>query len=173
MKVNRKALISIAVIALGSQSCFAQGTVTPNSRTQSAQRPAVQPPSQFMLPGSDNLHYSKKIPTNFPLPIYRSNLVKTAFINSTKGVPMTAVANIITKDSPKAVFDWYRRECEQSGWKVLTPSEKLMALKKSTKEFYMLSAFKDQQTARMFFYTGPKDEGTSANVQWASVKPPK
>jgi hypothetical protein len=158
----------LSVVALIPSLTFAQGA---NSARGSNSTSTVRPPDRLKLPGSD-LQYSRRIPTNFPLPIYKSNLTKTAFFNSTKGVPMTAVANIVTKDSPKTVFDWYSHECERANWKVIIPSAKLMDLKKTPGEFYMLSAFKNEQTARILFYPGPKNVGTSVNVQWTSKKKP-
>jgi len=128
-------------------------------------RPMPQFPEQLNLPGG--MHYSRQVPANFPLPVYKSNVVTTSFINPTNGA-LTANANIVTKDPPQTVFDWYRNECTRAGWIIAIPSDKIMQFAKTKKKVYIMNVAKEGQGGRIICYSSPDKVGTSVNVQWIS-----
>jgi hypothetical protein len=164
--------LAVALLVLSScGSCFAQ------------QAPATKPkpfhPKSFNA-GQDKqkfdevmAHYSvnfnKSFPSNFPIPPYSSNVTSTGFFNTTKGPP-TAGGTISTKDQPQAVFDWYKRYCDDNKWAVKTPSAQVLDKMGQTGRLYYLDARKERQEIRIFCLRDARTQGTNVRISWAKIK---
>ncbi len=109
------------------------------------------------------LHYSQAIPKNFPVPPYPSNVVKTTFINSTKGSPR-AVLSIVTRDPPQTAFQWYLAALKKDNWLVRTPSAKLTNLMAKGRQFYMMKATKSNQQLDISCVQAPRTANTNIGI---------
>lgn len=120
------------------------------------------------IPGT---RHSKTIPTNFPVPVYKNNLVKTNFIHSTKGSP-SASANLVTKDDPAKVFKWYEAACRRDKWVMRVPTEKLRNTMSGGRQFYMFDATKGPNRIMVYCYKNPDPRmpGTMVNISWSFTK---
>jgi hypothetical protein len=110
-------------------------------------------------------HLSTKVPTNFPLPVYSSNVLDTCFENSTKGTP-TAALNIITKDSANAAFEWYKTQCAATGWQVRMPKESAKSDKEKKGQLFILNAIKGEQRSIIMCSQSTKHPKTVINITW-------
>lgn len=134
--------------------------VTSSTATQRQVKPAPKVPD-LKIPG---LKMSSKIPSNFPVPSYPSNVTETAFMHSTAGAP-TASATVKTKDPPAAVFDWYKATCKSKGWQVRVPSsEAKQAAGKA--QLHSMSCSKDRHQVYIHC-TGLPEGGTMINMSWS------
>lgn len=115
-----------------------------------------------------HLAMSDSWPSNFPLPVYTSNLVSKNFSHSTKGRP-TAGAMLITKDQPKTVFDFYNSACKRANWKVRVPSDKALALLNKTGEMYILTAEQGKQSIYLTCRKDRASNGTSVSISWTKL----
>lgn len=108
---------------------------------------------------------SKQWPTNFPLPVYNSNVTKTTFSNSTQGQP-SAAASLITKDAPKQVFDFYQSALIRAKWTVRLPSQKARTDLNVGNDFYFLSAEQGKQSIYLTCAADPKSNSTFVSIRW-------
>ena len=107
-------------------------------------------------------------PTNFPLPVYTSNLVSKSFSHSTKGKP-TAGAMLITSDQPKTVFDFYNAACKRTNWNVRVPSAKALAELNKSGEMYILNAVQGKQTIYLTCRRTRENNGTLVSINWTKA----
>lgn len=149
--------------ANGSQSANAK----PLTNLQSAPR-AVGQKARTKYPSIKDfagLHFSKSLPTNFPLPPYPNNVVSTNFSNSTAGQP-TAAASIVTKDAAEVVFKWYQDYCRKDNWLIRTPSAKTMQTMGKQGQLFILNAIKGKQEIYLYCTKNPKKALTNVSISW-------
>lgn len=113
----------------------------------------------------DGAHISLKAPTNFPLPVYSSNIISTNFTNTTKGLPM-ADLTLITKDDGKSVFEWYKTQSANMGWQVRSPKQSAMTTQEKAGRLFILNAIKGQQQGTITVSSSVKHPETVINVVW-------
>lgn len=121
-----------------------------------------------LLNDTYHLSLSENWPTNFPLPVYTSNLVTKSFSHSTKGRP-SAAATLITNDQPKTVFDFYNAACKRANWNVRVPSAKALAELSKTGEMYMLNAAQGKQTIYLTCRKNRENNGTFVSISWTKA----
>lgn len=97
----------------------------------------------LQIPG---LRHTHKLPINFPLPIYTSNVVNKGFTNTTQGAPMAQIV-LYTKDDIPTVLSWYKAQCTSAGWNVTTPQEKYQTPKMKSGAMFCIRATKGEQQA--------------------------
>lgn len=114
------------------------------------------------IPG---MHFAPSIPSNFPVSIYKSNVVRTNFSNTTKGTPV-ATATIITKDQMKAVFDWYQDALRRGSWAFQTPTDKAMQQIGQLGRLYILKGEKGQERLNIFLTPDQTSGGTNIGISW-------
>jgi len=113
----------------------------------------------------DGLQVSVKAPSNFPLPVYASNIISTNFSNTTKGAPM-ADLTLLTKDDTKTVFEWYKTQCSNTGWQVRTAKQSAMSAKDKAGRLFILNAIKGEQQGTITVSSNGKHPETVINILW-------
>lgn len=108
---------------------------------------------------------SSQWPSNFPVQVYPSNVLYKNFGNSTKGQP-TAGANLVTKDQPAQVFDFYKSALSRANWKLQIPTAKARAELKLNNDFYFLNATQDRQSISLRCMKHPQSGGTMLSISW-------
>lgn len=157
--------LAITIFSLGQGPVFAQGQTQTVSPTGGQTKPVAQPVAERKIPG---LKLTAGIPVNFPVPKYTSNVVNTTFSNSTKGSP-TAAANIVTRDEPQKVFDWYQSTMKTEGWNLKVPTAKAMAAYAKSGQFFMLRATKGKNEVSVFVIKPEKQTNTAISISWAQI----
>lgn len=169
---NKPILFAIASLILAPylasipSICFAQQAAPARSKNRTKQ-PQLTP--QQILDQFPNIHFSKAIPVNFPIPPYPNNVVRKDFVNSKKGPP-TAAVTIVTKDAPKVVYQWYLDSCKQHGWSCKVPTDKAMAATGKLDKLFMIDAQKDNQQVSIYCIADKKTSGTVIDINWRKVK---
>jgi hypothetical protein len=108
---------------------------------------------------------SQTWPTNFPVPVYTSNVIQTNFSNSTKGQP-TAAATLLTKDPPERVFEFYQSALTRNKWAVRVPSPKARAEMNIGNDYYFLSAELGKQSIELTCSGNSKANTTFLSITW-------
>ena len=154
----------VLVSSIFSDKALAQHTINGHTFRFSPQE--AQQAAKFVnnIPG---LHLAKDIPSNFPIPAYTSNVVRKSFVNSTVKGPPAAGVNIVTKDQPKVVYDWYLDVCKQNKWLVKTPTAQLMQKMGKAGQFYMLDAEKERDQLSVFCVADPESRGTMISINYS------
>jgi hypothetical protein len=143
---------------------FAEATKDkPTDNPKSSKESAQSKRDSVKLKGG--YHLGTKVPTNFPLPVYSSNVIDTCFANSTKGTP-TASLNILTKDSANAAFAWYKAQCAATGWQVRMPKESAKSDKEKKGQLFILNAIKGEQSSMVMCSQSTKHPNTVINITW-------
>lgn len=150
---------------LGASSSKAHAQAQNNAPKTSAKDVEAAKQRLDSIMASENVHMSTQVPSNFPVPTYKSNVTVTTFMNSTKGPPV-ANLSIITKDSPDTVFQWYQQALKAGGWSLRIPSAKLMAKISSRAQLLMLDASKEQQGVKLTCILDKATNGTTVTVGW-------
>lgn len=146
----------------------------------------IQPPTQAQLPTDEagkarltaankqqamniwaqkGVNLTTRVPVNFPVPLYSTNVTSTGFSNTTKGSP-SANLGINTNDQPQAVFNWYQNQLRSQGWKLKEASPKLIAKMGKTGEFFMLEGNKDINGIKLFCMRDQATKGTRVQITW-------
>jgi hypothetical protein len=112
-----------------------------------------------------NMVVSQQWPTNFPVPVYASNVVQTTFSHSTKGQP-TAAASLITRDAPLRAFEFYQSALSRAKWTVRVPSAKARADLNLGSDYYFLSAEQGKQSIYLTCAASPGSGTTLVNISW-------
>lgn len=163
MRLNWLTTIIAATLTVSSWAgAQAQQAGSSSAPTSGAPQKPTKPVSKvpdLKIPG---LKMSSKIPSNFPVPSYPSNVTETAFMHSTAGAP-SASATIKTKDSPTVVFDWYKTACKSKGWQVGVPSSEA---KQAAGQLRSMSCIKDRHQVYIHC-TGLPEGGTMVNISWS------
>jgi hypothetical protein len=163
-RVGLSAVLGVLVAMLISAP---MGSAQNASHALPGQKPTIDGRAklQEILNALPNMHISKGIPSNFPVPSYTSNVVKTNFESTTKGPPH-ANASIVTRDRPDQVFQWYQDNCRKANWIVKVPSDKFMAQIGKVGKLYMLTGQKDKEEVRIFCTPSHKPIGTLVSILW-------
>lgn len=106
-----------------------------------------------------------KAPSNFPLPVYQNNIISTNFTNTTEGVPV-ADLTLVTKDQIKTVFEWYKTQCESSGWKIRMGKQSSMSAKEKAGSLFILNTIKGEQQGNITISASTKHPTTIINIVW-------
>jgi hypothetical protein len=157
--------LAITLLPLGQAGVFAQGQTQSGATAGSQAKPVAQPIPERKIPG---LKLTAGIPVNFPVPKYTSNVINTTFSNSTKGSP-TAAANIVTKDEPQKVFDWYQSTMKSDGWNLKVPTAKAMAAYAKSGQFFMLRGSKGKNEVSVFVIKPERQTNTAISISWAQI----
>ena len=154
----------LTAITMGLVSSGASADPQTNKGNRNISRTRALEIARTQIPGSQ---HSTTIPSNFPVPVYKNNLVKTNFIHSTQGSP-SASANLITKDDPAKVFKWYESVCRRDKWVMKVPTENLRSTMSAGQQFYMLDGTKGPSRIMLYCYKNPdpKMPGTMVNISW-------
>jgi hypothetical protein len=112
--------------------------------------------------------FKKNLPDNFPVPKYPSNVTKTNFIYSTKGLP-AASATISTSDTPQKVFDWYQDACKSAGWQITVPTDDTLAKTSKRGKIYMLRGTRPKEQVSLFCMDSKKKPGTIISISWTKT----
>ncbi|MGH9552978.1 MAG: hypothetical protein ACRD3W_26605, partial [Terriglobales bacterium] len=112
-----------------------------------------------------HVRVSQTWPTNFPVPVYNSNVLRTSFTYSTKGPP-TAGATLATRDQPSQVLSFYQSACISANWKVKVPSQKALAELSPNGDILFLSAEQGKQVMNITCTRNPKTDTTNLSISW-------
>jgi hypothetical protein len=108
---------------------------------------------------------SQQWPSNFPVPVYPSNVINKNFSSSTKGQPM-AGASLTTKDQPRQVFEFYQSAFSRAGWKLQAPSAKARNELKLDDNTYFLNGTLGKQSISLRSLKDPQSGGTMLSISW-------
>lgn len=111
------------------------------------------------------MNYSHEIPTNFPVAVYRSNVIGSTFVNSTSGAA-SAVLAIATKDPVDTVYQFYTSALRSGGWQVQIPTADAQAKLSVVAKTYMLRGTKDIQVVTVTIRENKKVTGTNISINW-------
>jgi len=114
---------------------------------------------------NDHINISDRIPSNFPVPTYTSNVVSSSFINSTKGSP-NATAGLYTKDDPEVVFKWYQDKLRNAGWSMKVAADKMLQKAGKKGKLFMLDADKEKQGLKLMCFLDTVTHGTKVSITW-------
>ncbi len=167
IKSTLSVFLAFFVTAICSHRGLAQGHTEPTAAEKQKIVDALTAKrDSFKIAG---VHHTVKLPSNFPLPVYSSNVFDTNFANSVKGTPV-AQAIIMTKDPAKTVFDWYKTQCASSGWQVRTPKESAMSAKEKSGQLFILNALKGEQQGTVMCTSTAKHPNTVISITWMKHK---
>lgn len=162
-------VLSTTMLLLSVGSSSGQGAHQPAPKTLAEKEQISKQKAEAILASIPGIHFSKGIPTNFPIATYNSNVVRTNFSNSTKGPP-TAAAVIITRDKPDRVFQWYQDTCKRGNWALKIPTPKAMSVIGKQGKIYMLDADKQDQHLSVFCIVQQKTNNTLISISWSKKK---
>lgn len=158
--------LSLLVFALST--CSAQVVIAEGTRGAALTPTTASGKNGKKLVGISDIpgvHFSQKLPTNFPIPPYTTNVVQTSFINTTMGRP-SATESIETKDNANIVYKWYQDFCQRDGWSINQPPD---VSNKGSKTFNSFSATKGKQEIQIMCLTNAR-KTTSISVRWMLKK---
>lgn len=151
------------LLVASASSALAQGVpAIPQSAAPGAPSSQTRLLKPISIPG---MCYSNKVPVNFPLPLYPSNVVHQAFINPTKGQPRASLS-IVTRDAPATVFQFYLDRCKEGSWKVQVPSAAAMNSTGKAGKVFVAQAKKDGQKMDILCVASPHEAGTLVNINF-------
>jgi hypothetical protein len=171
--LNRLVSRSLAAALVSGSALAVTATmsrVEAQSNTSGNAAPRTQPKKFVSPPNIKGLHFSQDIPINFPVPQYTSNVLKKAFLNTTKGTPRASVT-IQTKDRCATVAQWYTDFFKKDKWTLKVPTPQAQAKLSTNGELYMMQASKDKNSVQVV--CTPKKDKTATNVfiNWELNKP--
>jgi len=167
LAVKLSTVIILVVATASNLVAIAQTTPTqPQSDPATREKNLQEARAKYnSVLSTEHINISEKIPINFPVPSYNSNVTSTSFVNSIKGAP-TATAGIVTKDSPENVFKWYQDKLRNGGWSFRAAAPKLMDKIGKAGTLFMLEAKKEQQGVKVACLLDPRTRGTNVSVIW-------
>ncbi len=118
-------------------------------------------PSYLKIP---NVHITQSVPTNFPVDVYRSNVVTTNFMNTTQGAP-TATLSIVTKDSPSTVNSFYQSALRSRSFALQIPKAELLAKMGPPGTAFMMQGTRSKEQISVSI-VGRQDGNTYVSVNW-------
>lgn len=154
--------ISSSSFLMPSLSC-AQGKVEKPLTKEQLEAVQLRSIKQANVPGMKLL---TTIPTNFPVPLYPSNVTRKAFAHSTKGQP-TATASLQTADAPDVVYRWYLDQAKKAGLSTKVPSDKMRALLPKNPDMYFFTAENSKQMLNFTVSKSHSESGSDVSIQWA------
>ncbi len=166
IKLRSSVLIALSLFTVCADRCLAEAAKEPSPERQKINEANVLKRDNLKVKG---VHHTVQIPVNFPLPIYSTNVLSTNFSNSIKGTPVAA-ATIVTKDSAKIAFDWYKAQCSASGWQVRTPKQSAMSESEKKGQLFILNALKGEQQSTVMCAQSNKHPNTVINISWMKHK---
>lgn len=125
--------------------------------------PDMKSPPAWAVP--DGVKRNDTIPSNFPIPIYRSNVYNTTFYNTTKGSPSASVS-ISTKDQAEVVYRFYQSQLIGAGWRTQVPTAEAMAKMGAKGQYYMINGTRDIQVFNMTIRANPQVAGSVVSINW-------
>jgi len=111
------------------------------------------------------LRLSPEIPTNFPVPVYPSNVITKNFTTTTRA-PIVATALMVTKDQPKTAYQWYLSYCTRDSWTIRTHKPNVMSKMEKDGNMYMFNAEKSDKQLNFYCMRTPKGTGTTINISF-------
>ncbi len=170
LAVKLSTLAFLALAAAFNHAALAQQPPQPQSDPATREKNLQEARAKYnSVLTTAHINIAEKIPINFPVPSYNSNVTSTSFINSTKGSP-TATAGVVTKDSPEMVFKWYQDKLRNDGWSSRTAAPKLMDKIGKAGTLFMLEAQKEKQGVKVTCMLDPRTSGTNVSVIWVKYR---
>lgn len=111
-----------------------------------------------------NLHVTQSVPSNFPVDVYRSNVVSSTFMNSTSGAP-SASLSIITKDSPSTVNGFYESSLRSRSFTLSIPKREMLAKLGPEGSAFMMQGARSKERITVNI-VGRQDGNTYISVTW-------
>jgi len=108
---------------------------------------------------------NESVPSNFPIPIYRSNVYNTQFYNTTRG-SASATVSISTKDQPDVVYRFYQSQLVSAGWKIQVPTAEALKKLGVQGQYFMISGTRDIQVFNMTIRNNPQVAGSVVSINW-------
>lgn len=167
LDLNRQTKIFLALLSCLVFASQAIAQTAPAELIERAQKMGIPkdlkyPTDLIKTPG---INLAKTTPSNFPIEIYKSNILSTSFTNSTKGAP-SAGLSIKTKDSQDAVLQFYKNSLTRGGWKVQSPNQEALAKITKGKKYNVMRGQKDNQSLFLMIYDNQGEPGTSILINW-------
>ena len=125
--------------------------------------PDMKAPPAWAVP--DGVKRNDTVPSNFPIPIYRSNVYNTTFYNTTKGSPSASVS-ISTKDQPEVVYRFYQSQLVSAGWRTQVPTPEALAKMGAKGQYYMINGSKEIQVFNLTIRSNPQVAGSVVSINW-------
>lgn len=165
VSARSKAIIGL-VIALITSSSAAIAQAPPETLEKARKLGVLnlkkgEVPAYLKIP---NLHMSQTAPTNFPVDVYRSNIVSTNFVNTTAGAP-TATLSIVTKDSPSTVNSFYQSALRSRSFALQIPKEEMLAKIGPPGSAFMMQGTRAKERISVSI-VGRTDGNTYVSVNW-------
>lgn len=160
----------IAVVLASSNLAHAQSQAIPQEAIDEAKRLGLTkdspiPPNFYQM--APNTHYSATPPANFPVAVYKSNVTRTAFVNSTKGAP-AANLTIVTKDPATNVNQFYLSALRGGSWTVQAPTPEALAKMGAPGSIYMLQGTRNKERVVVNIFAVPgSPPSTNISVNWS------
>ncbi len=166
-----KCLFSLITTVLASSSLAnAQSQAIPQEAIDEAKRLGLTKDSPIpanIYQMAPNTHYSATPPANFPIAVYKSNVIRTAFVNSTKGAP-AANLTVVTKDPATNVNQFYLSALRSGGWTVQAPTPQALAKMGAPGSVYMLQGTKNKERVAVNIFAVPSNPpSTNLSVNWS------
>jgi hypothetical protein len=125
--------------------------------------PDMKAPPAWAIP--EGVKRNDTVPSNFPIPIYRSNVYNTTFYNTTKGSPSASVS-ISTKDQPEIVYRFYQSQLISAGWRTQVPTPEALAKMGVKGQYYMINGTKEIQVFNLTIRSNPQVAGSVVSINW-------
>jgi hypothetical protein len=161
-------LAAASLFCLAWQECFAQRNPQNQApltldQVRAMGKDQIRQRMESVVPG---MQVVDRIPTNFPITSYPSNVTKTGFITDTKGA-LSAVATIFTRDEPSVVYHWYEDTCRKDSWIVQEPSADAKAKMGKDGSILILLAQKAKERVTIVCAENRHATGTKASISWS------
>ncbi len=163
--ISKAVLVSIIAMSTTSSLAFAQ----PSAETMEIARKLGllnlkkgEAPKGLQIP---NLHLATAAPANFPVDVYRSNVLSTNFMNTTAGAA-SASLNIVTKDTPTTVNSFYLSALRRGAWVTQAATSEMLAKMGPPGSAFILQGTRGKERVTVNILARP-DGTTSLAVTWA------
>jgi len=154
-----KSVVAAVVISIGYLS--SQGVQAQLTNVNKQKPPG--PPHQYT---KDSFKVQKQVPSNFPAPVYASNVVSTSYQETASIKGLRSMAAIIkTSDPPQTAYQWYQSSLPSFGYEIYPPKvTQAIPAPPAGVEYYTIKAHKDGQFLYVSCSRLPKHPDTAINV---------
>ncbi|MCC7532147.1 MAG: hypothetical protein IT342_26830 [Candidatus Melainabacteria bacterium] len=121
-----------------------------------------QLPAALQIP---NMHMATAAPVNFPVDVYRSNVLSTNFMNTTSGAAAASLT-IVTKDTPTTVNQFYLGALRRGNWVTQTATNEILAKMGPPGAAFILQGTRGKERVTVNILAR-SDGTTNLTVSWA------